>query len=52
MAERKRLKESKTIISAYVAYPAMLMVKTVPNGKYKLQQDFSRAKVEFGGKKK
>ena len=50
MAERRRLKNNKTIISAYVAYPAKLMVKTDRQGNYKLHQDFSRAKVDFGSK--
>ena len=48
MAERKRLKDNGDIISAYVAYPAKLMVKSTRSEKYKLQQDFSQAKVEFG----
>ena len=51
MAERKRLKSTGGMVSAYVAYSAKLMVKTSPHGKYKLHQDFSNAKVEFGGKR-
>ena len=48
MQERKRLKESKDIISGYVDFPAKLMVKVAKDGKYKCHKDFSNIAVKFG----
>ena len=43
----KKMKEKGEIVSAYVAYPARLMVKTSkqPGAKYTLAKDFSKVKV-------
>ena len=48
--ERRKLLDKKEAISAYVAYPARLMVKTRQGDKYKLVKDFSKVKIEFGKK--
>ena len=48
--ERRKLINSKEAISAYVAYPARLMIKTMQNGKYTLAKDFSKVKVDLGKK--
>ena len=52
MQERKKMKEKGEIVSAYVAYPARLMVKTSkqPGAKYTLAKDFSKVNVEIGKK--
>ena len=42
---RKNLKLKKEIISGYIAFPARLMVKTSPTGKYHLHSDFSNKPV-------
>ena len=49
--ERRTLKQNGAIISGYVAYPARLMVKTEPAGKYSVYKDFSRTKIDFKKKK-
>ena len=48
--ERKRLRASGEIVSAYVAYPARLMVKKSKRqgARYVLHKDFSREKVTLG----
>ena len=49
LKERKKLKEERRIISAYVAFPARLMVKesNAPDAKYRLWKDFSKEPVHF-----
>ena len=49
--ERRTLKQNGAIISGYVAYPARLMVKTEPAGKYSEYKDFSKTKIDFKKKK-
>ena len=48
--ERRKLINNKEAISAYVAYPARLMIKTTQRGKYSLAKDFSKVKVDLGKK--
>jgi len=49
LAERKKLKQEGRLISAFVAFPAKLMIKEshAPDAKYRLFKDFSNEPVQF-----
>ena len=47
LQERKELKQAGRIVSAYVAFPARLMVKEGRDAKYRLMKDFSNEPVQF-----
>jgi len=48
MQERRKMKDNREIVSAFVAYPARLMVKRPGETKYSLAKDFSKVKVTLG----
>jgi len=53
LAERKVLKDKGEICAGYIAFPAKLMVKTSfrKGSKYFMIKDFSKAPIDFSGKR-